>query len=322
MSAPLALYVDPEGMDLPIGLLSGAGFVPRIASPHSEAELIEVVRATQPRALLVSYLPVSDAVLAAAPELGIVSVGAVGYDCVDVEAATRRGIWVTNVPDAATDEVATHALSMALALVRHLPFLDRHVRAGGWEYDATGVPRPIGELTLGIVGLGRIGRRLAELAHGLFGAVVGCDPLLAKPQWPAAVRRMELEECLGCSDVLSLHVPLSAETTRLLHARTLRLLPSGAFVVNVSRGGLIDRDALVAALDSGALAGAALDVADPEPPAAEDPLRQHPRVLLTPHAAFYSERALKNYALMQAANVIAWHHEGTPNTPVNHPGGR
>jgi phosphoglycerate dehydrogenase-like enzyme len=322
MSAPLALYVDPEGMDLPIGLLSGAGFIPRIASPRGEAELIEVVRATQPRALLVSYLPVTDAVLAAAPGLRIVSVGAVGYDCVDVDAATRRGIWVTNVPDAATDEVATHALSMALALVRHLPFLDRHVRAGGWEYDATGVPRPLGELTLGIVGLGRIGRRLAELARGLFDAVAGYDPVVQQHQWPPAVRRMELEECLRASDVLSLHVPLTADTTHLLDARTLGLLPNGAFVVNVSRGRLIDGDALLAALDSGALAGAALDVAESEPPAPDDPLRHHPRVLITPHAAFYSKRALKNYALMQAANVIAWHHEGSPNTPVNDPRGR
>src|SRR5947209_4069417 len=129
MTLPLALYVDPEGMDLPVGVLSDAGLYPRIASPHDEAELIDVVRAMQPRALLVSYLPVTDAVLAAAPGLRIVSVGAVGYDCVDVDAATRRGVWVTNVPDAATDEVATHALSMALALARHLPFLDRHVRA-------------------------------------------------------------------------------------------------------------------------------------------------------------------------------------------------
>ena len=322
MSAPVALYVDPEGMDLPIGLLSGAGFVPRIANPRGEAELIEVVRATQPRALLVSYLPVTDSVLAAAPELGIVSVGAVGYDCVDVAAATRRGVWVTNVPDAATDEVATHALSMALALVRHLPFLDRQVRDGGWDYEATGAPKPLAELTLGIVGLGRIGRRLAELARGLFGAVVGHDPVVEERKWPGAVRRMEFEECLRASDVLSLHVPLSADTTSLLDARTLALLPVGAFVVNVSRGRLIDRDALLAALDSGAIAGAAVDVADPEPPASDDPLRHHPRVLITPHAAFYSARALRNYALMQAANVIAWHHEGSPNTPVNDPRGR
>jgi D-3-phosphoglycerate dehydrogenase len=321
VTSPLALYVDAAGLDLAtaVGLLGSAGIQVRFGSPCSERELVELVRDVQPQALLVNYLPVSDSVFETATRLGIVSVGAVGFDSVDVAAATRHGVWVSNVPDAATDEVAAHALAMALALVRHLPFLDRHVRTGGWEYEATGVPRPPGELTLGILGLGRIGRRLADLACGLFGTLVGYDPLVRAQQWPPLVKRVELDECLAASDVLSLHLPLSSDTHRLLDGPRLARLPAGAFVVNVSRGGLIDRDALLAALDSGALAGAALDVTDPEPPTLDDPVRHHPRVLITPHAAFYSARALQNYVVSQAANVISWHHDGRPNTPVNDP---
>jgi D-3-phosphoglycerate dehydrogenase len=170
-----------------------------------------------------------------------------------------------------------------------------------------------------VIGMGRIGRRLAELAGGVFGALAGYDPLLEERQWPQGVRRTDLGECLRSSDVVSLHLPLSADTEHLLDAQALACLPPGAFVVNVSRGRLIDREALLSALDRGSLAGVALDVTDPEPPASEDPLRHHPRVLITPHSAFYSARSLQNYALSQAANVIAWLHEGRPNTPVNDP---
>src|ERR1700733_502167 len=318
---PIALYSDPEGVEMPeaISLLRDAGFEVLVEDLRSEAELIERVSDARPAALLVTYLPVTDAVLSANESLGIVSCSSVGFDHVDLSAAERRGVWVSNVPDAATEEVASHALAMALALVRHLPFLDRHVRDGGWDYEATGMARRLSELTLGVVGIGRIGQRLAGLGAGVFGAVVGYDPFVDDGSWPAGLSRVELDRCLEQSDVLSLHLPLSSHTKQMIDAAALERMPPGAFLVNVSRGGLIDEAALLAALDSGHLAGAALDVTEPEPPPADSSLRRHPRVLITPHAAWLSPQAMDGYVMRQAQNVVAWHRDRRPNTPVNNP---
>lgn len=315
----LALYTDPEGADLtgPTQLLERAGFTVEVRELRSEDELVAAVARAQPAALLVTYLPIGERTFAAAPSIRMVACGSVGFDCVDVEAATRAGVWVSNVPDAATEEVATHALAMALAVVRHLPFLDRHVRDGGWSYEAAGLPRRLSEMTLAVIGMGRIGRRLAEMGRGLFAEVAGYDPLIGDGGWPDGVRRAPLAECLAEADVVSLHVPLTADTDRLIDADALATMRPGSYLVNVSRGGLIDTPALLEALDSGRLAGAALDVTDPEPPAADDPVRRHPRVLVTPHAAFYSARALEAYMIRQAQNVVAWRRDGRPITAVN-----
>jgi phosphoglycerate dehydrogenase-like enzyme len=318
---PVALYSDPEGVELTeaVSLLQDAGFDVLVEDLRTEAELMERVADAQPVALLVTYLPVTEAVRSAGASLRIVSCSSVGFDHVDLAAAERHGVWVSNVPDAASEEVAGHALAMALALVRHLPFLDRHVREGGWQYDATGVPRRLSELTLGVVGMGRIGRRLAGLASGVFGQVVGCDPFADDGGWPAAVPRLGLDRCLRESEVISLHLPLSPQTRGLIDADALAGMTPGAMLVNVSRGGLVDEEALLAALDSGHLAAAGLDVTDPEPPPAESLLRRHPRVLLTPHAAWLSEQANDAYVMRQAGNVVAWRRDGRPGTPVNHP---
>ncbi|HLH65111.1 MAG TPA: C-terminal binding protein [Solirubrobacteraceae bacterium] len=322
-AAPLALYTDPEGADVSPAaeLLRRHGFEVRVEHAHSPDELVELARRLAPAALLVTYARVGEAVLAAAPSVRIVACCSVGFDHVDLEAARRHGVWVTNVPDAATEEVAVTAFAMALSLVRHLPFLDRHVRKGGWDYQATGWPLRPSDATLGIVGMGRIGRRLATIAGSVFGEVIGCDPLVGSDAWPAGVRRVALGECLRSSRVLSLHAPLSAETARLIDADAIELMPHGAYLVNVSRGGLVDERALIDALDRGRLAGAALDVTDPEPPASDSPLRSHPRVLLTPHTAWISRRADEAYLMRQAENVVALWRERRPLTPVAEPQG-
>ncbi len=321
---PLALYPDPEGADvrLAASLLEASGFRVAVDDLRSESALIQRVRATQPAALLVTYLPVTEQVLDAAPSIRIVSCSSVGFEGVDLRAANRRGVWVCNVPDAATEEVATHALAMALSLVRHLPFFDRHVRNGGWSYEATGPLQRPTEMTLGIVGMGRIGRCLASLAAGLFDQVIGYDPVLGEEQWPSGVLRTHLKACLGQSHVVSLHPPLNSQPKGLIDRGALASMQHGAYLVNVSRGGLIDTEALLAELDSGRLAGAALDVTEPEPPATDSPVRRHPRILVTPHAAFYSARALATYIQRQAENVVAWRCDGRPNTPVNDPRAR
>jgi D-3-phosphoglycerate dehydrogenase len=318
----IALYTDTEGADLTsaVELLEAEGFRVVIDEIESERELVARVAELQPSALLITYVPVGEPVFAAAPTVRVVSCCAVGFDRVDVAAADRHGVWVCNVPDAATHEVAAHALAMALALIRRLPFLDRHVRDGGWSFEAGGMASLPSELTLGIIGLGRIGSCLAGLASGLFAEVVGCDPLLGSERWPIGVRRLDLDQLLATSDVVSLHTPLTAASDRLIDARALELLRPGAMLVNVSRGRLVDETALLDALDRGGLGGAALDVTDPEPPEIGGRLRLHPRVMLTPHAAFYSTATPDRYLAYQAANVTAWKRGEIPRGAVNRPG--
>ena len=247
--------------------------------------------------------------------LRIISAVTVGVDHIDLEAARSAGIWVANVPDATTEEVAVTALAMALSLVRHIPFLDRDVRAGGWDAFGTGRRRRPSRLTLGIVGLGRIGRHLADLATPVFGRVCGHDPAPAAP-WPGRVERRELDDLLAESDVVSLHLPALPGQPPLIDAGAIARMRPGAFLVNVARGALVDTDALLAALDDGRLGGAALDVVAGEPPPADAPIRRHPRVLLTPHAAFWSDDAESASYARQAANVVSWKRGERPATTV------
>ncbi|KHK95836.1 dehydrogenase [Microbacterium mangrovi] len=320
--SPLAVYTDTDDIDPAPGIeiLEQAGFrVVRLETRDAD----EIVAAAQDaEALLVGYAPITAELIARLPRLRIVALLSMGVDNVDVPAATDAGVWVANILGAATDEVAAHALGLALA-ARSVDRAAQGVRAGGWRFDEA--PKVTTECTVGILGLGRIGRRFAEFAAPMFGEVLGSDPHLPDDEdtrrmlAEVGIRRVELDELLASSDVLSLHVPLTDDTARLVDAGFLAALPEGAVLVNVSRGGLIDEDALLAALDSGHLAGAGLDVLTTEPAAAGHPFRTHRRVVLTPHVAYLSTRTSRTYATMQAQNVVAWLTGGTPNTPVNRP---
>jgi C-terminal binding protein len=219
---------------------------------------------------------------------GIIRCG-VGYDNVDLEAAGRRGIVVCNVPDYGTEEVADHALLLLLALARRLRAAEASVRAGEWSPSCVfGTPRLRGR-TLGIVGCGRIGTAMARRAQAL-----GMRVLIYDPYQPDGVEKAlgverchRLDELLPRADFLSLHCPLTPETHHLLNARTLALLPRGAYVINTARGPCIDLAALCDSLDAGQLASAGLDVVEVEP-LQDERVRAHPRLVLTPHAAFYS----------------------------------
>jgi D-3-phosphoglycerate dehydrogenase len=312
---PLAVYTDVVDVDPAPGIriLEAGGFAVRVVDSADPAAI--AAGAAGADALLIGYSRVDAALLDALPGVGLVATQSVGFDMVDLDAARERGVWVSNVPAAATEEVAVHALAMALSLLRGLPFLDRAVRAGRWETDALPLRRP-SETTLGILGLGRIGRRLAGLAQGTFGRVIGHDPVLGDEAWPERVERAELDAVLRESDVVSLHLPLSADTERLIDAAALERMRPGAHLVNVSRGALIDAGALLAALDRGHIGGAALDVLAQEPPDPADPLLRHPRTLVTPHAAYYSDRAARAYVEDQARNAVAWLRDGRPHDVV------
>ena len=240
----------------------------------------------------------------------------VGYDVVDVGAARERGVWVANVPDYGTEEVAAHALSMALALLRHLPLYDRSVRDGRWHPASTGPLHRLKNLTLGVVGIGRIGGTFARRAGPWFGRTLGCDPYLEKDVWPEGVEQASLQEVFSESLLISLHAPLTEETRSLVDRSLFERMPEGGYLVNTARGGLVAMDDLLWALEEGPLAGAALDVFPQEPPPASHPLLDTPNVILTPHAAYYSVEAEEEARSKAAQNVVFWAKEGRPIYPV------
>ena len=268
-------------------------------------------------ALLVQYAPVTAAVLAAAPSVRVVSRYGVGVDSVDLDAARAAGVQVANVPDYGTNEVALHATAMLLALLRGLGAHDRNVREGRWDYSLAGpLPRPA-DMVLGVVGLGRIGRLTAARAAPWFGRCVGHDPLLPQEAWPADVERLDLEEVFATADAVTLHLPLTPGTRALVGEDLLERMPHGSYLVNTARGGLVDVDAVVAALASGRLAGVALDVLPQEPPDPSHPVLHLPRALLSPHVGWYSRASEVELRRKAARNVADWARTGRVTYPVS-----
>jgi D-3-phosphoglycerate dehydrogenase len=205
---------------------------------------------------------------------------------------------------------------MALALVRHLPRFDRDVRAGNWSYASTGGLARASELTLGILGLGRIGKRMSYISRNVFGPIIACDPYLIDGDFPAYVQRVSKEELFRKADVVSLHVPLNDETRGMVDGRLLSLMKKGSHLVNTARGAVVVLDEALAALDSGRLDGLALDVLPKEPPVADHPVLRHPRTLLSPHAAFYSVEGERELRRKAAQNLVDWATTGRPRYVV------
>jgi D-3-phosphoglycerate dehydrogenase len=230
--------------------------------------------------------------LARLPALKIVASCSVGYDHVAYEEAERRGVWVCNVPDYCVEEVADHSLALLLGLLRGIVELDRSVRAGAWDWTAAGDLRRIHGARLGVIGFGRIGRALAERASALGFDVWATDPALSPEAIAAAgAKAASLDELLESCEAFSLHLPLTPETKGLIGARELARMSRGSVLVDTARAEVVDLDALLKALKSGHLAGAALDVLPFEPPTRERPAPSAPRLVVTPHAAWYSAEA-------------------------------
>ena len=242
----------------------------------------------------------------------------IGYDSVDVEAATERGIWVTNVPDANYREVAVHAIALALSIGRRLPALDRGIREDGWANSLVpGVHRPDVQ-TFGLLGMGRIGRRVAEMAKAIGFAVIVSDPVITGEDAAAiGVQLVGKDELIARSDVLSLHVPLLPSTRGIIDAAALAAMKPGSILLNVSRGGLVDESALAEALRSGHLFGAGIDSFEQEPLEADSPLRELDSVILTPHAAHWSEESWEETRTKAFADVARVLRGEDPRTPVN-----
>jgi D-3-phosphoglycerate dehydrogenase len=270
-------------------------------------------------AILCNLHPLTAAVIRALSRCRVISRYGVGYDNVDVEAATAAGIWVARVPDYCTEDVSDHALALLLACVRRIPFVDRRVREGGWNLRSDQPARRIAGKTLGIVGYGRSGRALHRKVSGLgLARVLVCDPylyprdILASGAVPA-----DLGTLLAEADFVSLHVPLTEETRGLIGGEALARMKSSALLVNTSRGPVVREAALVEALRAGRLAYAGLDVFEREPLPADSPLLALSQVVLSDHAGYYSEESLVELKTKVAQNVVAVLKGGRPIYPVN-----
>ena len=252
-------------------------------------------------AMLASIEPLSRDILSASSLRVVARVG-VGYDTVDVLAATELGIPVTIAPNTNHESVAEHTIAMILSLARGLTNRDRAVRSGLWQRQP--LPRLAGR-TLGIVGLGRIGRAVARRARALELSVVAYDPFCHPEQaHELGVSLLRLDELLASADIVSLHLPLTAETKQLLDSRRLAMLKPSAILINTSRGGLIDEAALCETLDAGRLAAVGLDTFAIEPLPHDSPLRRQERILFTPHVAGIDEESIRDMSRMAAQCVV------------------
>jgi D-3-phosphoglycerate dehydrogenase len=284
-------------------ILERDGFRVRRESCRTEEEVIAA--AGDAVGLIVQWARIGEAVFTALPRLRAVSRLGIGVDMVNTEAATRHGVAVSNTPDYCVDEVALHALALSLALLRGVVGHDTAVRAGRWEPVAgyPGARRP-GQTTIGSLGFGRIGRRVVAGAVAMGFDVIVCDAVPQETAIRAAgARAVRFDELLAESDLLTLHAPLTPETREIMDAHAISQMKPGAFLVNTTRGDLIDEAALADALERGHLAGAALDVFTAEPLPPGSPLRHARGMVLTPHSAWYSPEALRQLPRHAALNM-------------------
>ncbi|MGA2872937.1 MAG: phosphoglycerate dehydrogenase [Candidatus Dormibacteria bacterium] len=300
-SRPRILVADPIAED-GIGRLQTAGDV-EVALKLSEDALVERVAPFQ--ALVVrSETKVTARVIAAGGNLRVIGRAGVGVDNIDVAAATAQGVLVVNAPTGNTVAAAEHTVALMLALARNVAQGDASLRSGKWERSRL-VGSELRGKTLAVIGLGKIGTEVARMAQGLQMRVVAFDPLVSQERAEQlGVELLSLDEALSRADVATVHTPLVDATRGLLGPDQLARLPQGARVLNVARGGLIDEMALVEAVRSGHLAGAAIDVFTKEPPAPDNPLLHEPRILVTPHLGASTVEAQLSVATDVADQIV------------------
>jgi len=266
----------------------------------------EVIAASRDAdALLVQWAPVNAAVIAELSRCKVIVRYGIGYDNVDIAAAKERGIPVCNVPDYGVHEVAEHAVSMAVALARQLPSLDARLRAGTWKITPDRQMPSLREMTFATAGFGRIARSAHHMIRGFDGKRIAYDPFVpADVMALEGVEKVEIDDLFTRADIISLHLPLTAETKHFVNAERLAEMKPTAIIVNTARGPLIDTVALAEALHKDQIAGAGIDVFEAEPLPADHPLRSAPRTILTSHVAWYSESSIPRLQRLAGEEVV------------------
>ena len=304
------------GFDIEHSVLDELGFELVLAPSPDEDALVAAVAGCD--AILVCYAKVTERVIAAAAQAGcrIISRYGIGYDNIDVAAATRHGILVTYVPDYCLDEVADHTLALLLSLARGVAPASRAVARGEWAVPQGAVRRLRGQ-RLAVIGAGGIGARVIERALAFGYELTAYDPW-AKHWDPRIERAASFAEAVAEADAVTLHLPLTDDTRHLVDHDSIAGMVRSPIVVNTSRGPLVDIDAALAALDDGRLSGLALDVTEVEPLPADHRLRDHPRAVITPHMAFYSVEAQAELQRRAADEVARAFTGRQPQRPLNH----
>jgi D-3-phosphoglycerate dehydrogenase len=282
----------------------------------SDASLPDLVAGAD--AVIVMYTDVDAALLDSMPDCRVVSRTGIGVDTVDIDAATERGVYVTNVPDYCIPEVSTHTLALLLALERKVVAFDARAARGEWDEHAGRPMHRLDGQTLGLVAYGDIARAVAEKARAFGMDVLAHDPYVDPADVDDGVTPVEdLSALLAESDAVSVHAPLTPETEGMIGAAELDTMRESAFLVNAARGGIVDEDALADAVERGAIAGAGLDTLAEEPPPSDSPLLDLEDVILTPHAAYNSAESVRELREKAARNVRQTLAGETPDYLVN-----
>ena len=285
--------------------------------PETIAPLLKGVQAV----ILRTGIVFSQELMNHADDLWVISRTGAGIDNIDVPAATKIGILVTCIPGGNTHSVVEHALALIFGLVKHLSFMDREVRKNNFDIRFKNLPRDLRGKTLGVIGIGRIGSELARICYQAFGmSVLGHDPYLtpeAMALFQGWVEFCDMERLFRQSDVISIHIPLLPNTQKLIGAREFGWMKADAFLINTSRGGVLDEEALIECLREKRIAGAGLDVFAQEPLEKENPLKKLDNVILTPHTAALTRECVTRLATEAAKAIIDVHHEIKPEGIVN-----
>ncbi|MFJ7828058.1 C-terminal binding protein [Psychrobacillus sp. NPDC096623] len=310
--------IDHEWEDLFIeeSMLSEADIQFTVLQSREKAEIIKA--AQQSDAIIILYANIDREIMEAAPNLKLISRFGIGINMVDVEAATELGIQVANVNDYCVDEVSDHALASIMAAARNLFVYYEDTNAGGWDFKKAQIPLRASEAVVGLLGYGKIPRRLGQKLKAIGYQVQAYDPFVsAEKMEEDGVVKATIDDIMISSDFVSIHVPLIKATHHLIGERELKMMKKSAFIINTARGPIIDEKALVAALENEEIAGAFLDVTEEEPLPVVHPLRNLKQVVMTPHAAWYSVDAFREIREKAVRNVIEKSHGKNPTYLLN-----
>ncbi len=315
MSSRKILITDHPWPELEIeeNLLKSAGI--EIVDAPNDAEATLIGLAHDVFAIATCWAEVTEPVIRAAKNCKLICRMGIGLDNINLKVASELGIPVTNVPDYCVEEVADHTLGLMLALTRNIGFFHQRTKQGEYNLKAGPAMHRLSEQRLGLIGFGHIGREVFQRARAFGLDVVAHTP--SGNDYGTGCTMLPLDEILSTSDILSLHAPLSEATHHLINEDTLSQLKDGVILINTSRGSLIDPAALLKGLKSGQIAGAGLDVFDPEPPDLQDELYRQENVIATPHAAFVSEESVDELRMRVTKQILAAFNGETPPNIVN-----
>jgi D-3-phosphoglycerate dehydrogenase len=281
-----------------------------------EANLVKDVEDVD--VILVQYAKITKRIIKAGKNLKAIVIYGIGYDNIDVNAATENGVMLVNIPDYCVSEVSDHTIGLIFALIRKIPQASKSVKKGKWETANFLASYRLEGKTLGIIGFGKIGRSVAQKLKSLKLRVLVYSPSISKNFIEGfGLKKVSLEELLIESDIVTLHTALKKENTHLIREETLKLMKRSALIINTARGGLIKEKALYKALKEGYIAGAALDVLEKEPPDLKNPLLKLNNVVFTPHTAWSSPEALNQLELLAVEEVIRVLRGEKPKNIVN-----